>query len=65
MAVFTLDGKEYKVGVTKIDREFELVEGDNTMTAKTGREIRDVRGTAQEGTIVIKFSKNTAEENAA
>lgn len=27
--------------------------------------IRDVRGTAQEGTIVIKFSKNTAEENAA
>ena len=33
MAVFTLDGKEYKVGVTKIDREFELVEGDNTMMA--------------------------------
>lgn len=27
--------------------------------------IRDVRSTAQEGTIVIKFSKNTAEENAA
>ncbi len=27
--------------------------------------IRDVRSTAQEGTIVIKFSKNTAEEDAA
>lgn len=62
MAVFTLDGKEYKVGVTKIDREFELVEGDNTMMAKTGREIRDVRGTAYRFTVHIDMRIIAPEE---
>ena len=62
MAVFTLDGKEYKVGVTKIDREFELVEGDNTMTAKTGREIRGVRGTAYRFTVHIDMRIIAPEE---
>ena len=51
MAVFTLDGKE-----------FELVEGDNTMMAKTGREIRDVRGTAYRFTVHIDMRIIAPEE---
>lgn len=52
----TVDGQEYKVLLPfgGIQRKFDIIEGRNTGTALTGRNIRDILGTAYSYTIRIE-----------
>lgn len=46
--MLTIDGKEYKVHVIRpsLKNSFTIMEGDNAGIAQSGREIRDIIGTA-------------------
>ena len=54
MGFLTLDGREYQIGIKKISRNFAVEDGENTMLAKSGRNVRDLVGTRYHYTIEIE-----------
>ena len=45
MAVFSIDGREFDVAVTSLERDFNVADGENAGRATSGRMIRDLLGT--------------------
>lgn len=45
MSVFSIDGREFNVAVTSLEREFAVTDGENAGRATSGRMIRDLLGT--------------------
>lgn len=45
MSVFSIDGREFDVVVTSLEREFAVTDGENAGRAMSGRMIRDLLGT--------------------
>lgn len=54
MGFLTLNGREYKIGIKKISRNFTVEDGENTMLAKSGRNVRDIVGTRYNYTMEIE-----------
>ena len=62
MPVFSLDGTSYQVGVKQIDRDFSILEGSNSLTAKSGAKIRDIIGTEYSYTVHIDMREISPED---
>jgi hypothetical protein len=63
MAVFTLDGKEYKgVIVMALERSFQVLDGENSGRSQNGTMIRDIIGTYYNYTLELDTTEATAEQ---
>ena len=63
MAVFTIDGKEYRgVLVWSLKRSFQVLDGENSGRSQNGAMIRDIIGTYYNYTLELDTTEATVEQ---
>ena len=63
MAVFTIDGREYPgIVVMALNRNFQVLDGENTGRSQSGLMIRDIIGTYYNYTLELDATEATAEQ---